>query len=118
MKLDSGEVLTVALSTYDRNHIRLGYCVTTHKAQGATVENAYVFSYGTMTDAQMAYVQASRARDETRIYTTKDEAGPELSDLAQAMSRSRKKTMAHDTTDEAALRQGRGLRPSLCYEPD
>ena len=116
VKLDSGEVLTVALSTYDRNHIRLGYCVTTHKAQGATVENAYVFSYGAMTDAQMAYVQASRARNETWIYTTKDEAGPELSDLAKAMGRSRKKTMAHDTADEAALRQGPGLRLRLCYE--
>ena len=74
-----------------------------------------------MTDAQMAYVQASRARNETRIYTTKDEAGPELSDLAEAMSRSRKKTMAHDATEEAStptpkLRQG--LRLKLCYERD
>ena len=118
VRLDSGELVTVALSRYDRDHIRLGYCVTTHKAQGATVENAYVFSYGTMTDAQMAYVQASRARNETRLYTTKDEAGPELLDLAQAMSRSRTKAMAHDTIEEAAtsrLRQGRGLKPRLCH---
>ena len=105
----------MALSTYDRDHIRLGYCVTTHKAQGATVENAYVFSYGTMTDAQMAYVQASRARNETWIYTTRDEAGPDCR-TSPAMGRSRKKTMAHDTADEAAFRQGRGQRLRLCYE--
>ena len=85
VKLDSGEVryrasvgVGVAVG-YDANNLTLGYCVTTHKAQGATVESTYVFSYGAMTDAEMAYVQASRARDKTRIYTTKDEAGPELS---------------------------------------
>ena len=86
-------------SAYDANNLSLGYCVTTHKSQGATVENTYVFLYGAMTDVQMAYVQVSRARDKTRIYTTKDEAGPELSDLAQAMSRNRKKAMAHDAIE-------------------
>ena len=59
---------------------------------------------------QMAYVQASRARDKTRIYTTKDEAGPELSDLAEAMSRSRKKAMAHDAI-EGGVKPTRGPRP-------
>ena len=102
VKLDSGELVTVALSRYDRDNIRLGYCVTTHKAQGATVKNAYVFSNGSMTDRQMAYVQASRARNETRIYTPKNEAGPELTNLTEAMSRDRKKTMAHDTIEETA----------------
>ena len=102
VKLDTGELVTVALSTYDRDNIRLGYSVTTHKAQGATVENAYVFSSGAMTDRQMAYVQASRARNETRIYTPKNEAGPELTDLTEAMSRDRNKTMAHDTIEETA----------------
>ena len=33
VKLDSGELVTVALSRYDRDNIRLGYCVTTHKAR-------------------------------------------------------------------------------------
>ena len=119
VRLDSGKLLTVALSTYDRSHMRLGYCVTTHKAQGATVENAYVFLCGQMTDRQMAYVQASRARKETRIYTTKDEAGPELCNLARAISRDRKKTMAHDAVDDGATsrpRQGRGMRMKLSNE--
>ena len=88
-------------SAYDANNLSLGYCVTTHKSQGATVENTYVFLYGAMTDAQMAYVQVSRARDKTRIYTTDDEAGPELSHLTQAMSRDRRK-------DDGARRDRRG----------
>ena len=105
VNLDSGEFVTVPLSesesrsAYDANNLSLGYCVTTHKSQGATVENTYVFMYGAMTDAQMAYVQVSRARDKTRIYTTREEAGPELSDLAHAMSRNRKKAMAHDAIE-------------------
>jgi ATP-dependent exoDNAse (exonuclease V) alpha subunit len=118
VRLDSGKVLTVSLSTYDRDNITLGYSVTTHKAQGATVENAYVFLYGAMTDQQMVYVQASRARNATRFYTTDDEAGPELSDLTESMSRSRKKTFAHDTLQEGEKqRQGRGVSLShkLCY---
>ena len=129
VKLDSDEVVTVPLSesesqsAYDANNLSLGYCVTTHKSQGATVENTYVFLYGAMTDAQMAYVQVSRARDKTRIYTTDDEAGPELSHLTQAMGRDRKKTMAHDATDGATstststkVRQERGIRIKLCHE--
>jgi len=135
VKLDSGEVVTVPLSesesqsqsksAYDANNLSLGYCVTTHKSQGATVENTYVFMYGAMTDAQMAYVQVSRARNDTRIYTTDDEAGPELSSLTQAMSRDRRKTMAHDATGGATststststkVRQQRGMRIKLCHE--
>ena len=125
VKLDSGEVVTVPLSesesAYDANNLSLGYCVTTHKAQGATVENTYVFLYGAMTDAQMAYVQASRARDKTRIYTTDDEAGPELSHLSRAMGRDRRKTMAHDATEGVTstspkVGQDRGMRIKLCHE--
>ena len=116
VKLDTGKVLTVSLSTYDRDNITLGYSVTTHKAQGATVENAYVFLYGLMTDQQMVYVQASRARNGTRFYTTDDEAGPELSDLTEAMSRSRKKTFAHDVIEEGEKqRRRRGLRSGLAH---
>ena len=131
VKLDSGEAVTVPLSksksqsAYDTNNLSLGYCVTTHKSQGATVENTYVFLYGAMTDQQMAYVQVSRARDTTRIYTTDDEAGPELSHLTQAMSRDRRKTMAHDAIDGVSstspststeVRQKRGLRIKLGHE--
>ena len=83
------------------------------------MENTYVFLYGAMTNVQMAYVQVSRARDKTRIYTTDDEAGPELSHLTQAMGRDRRKTMAHDATDGASstkVSQERGIRIKLCHE--
>ena len=116
VKLDNGRIRTVSLAKYDPNDITLGYSVTTHKSQGATVNNAYVLLYGAMTDAQMAYVQASRARMVTRLYTTDDEAGPELSDLTKSMSRDRRKTMAHDVIaagETLGQSSGRGLRHEL-----
>ncbi len=80
------------------------------------MNNAYVFVHGAMIDAQMAYVQASRARMVTRLYTTDNEAGPSLSHLTESMSRDRRKTMAHDVIAEGeTLREssGRGLRHEL-----
>lgn len=63
--------------------LRRGYAHTTHALQGSTVENAYVALGGSMTDREMSYVQMSRARNTTRLYALKDEAGMRLSQLAQ-----------------------------------
>src|SRR5262249_13951975 len=73
--LDDGRRVTVPVTKVG---FQLGYCVTVHKAQGETVDRAYVFLYGEMTDAQSSYVSSSRARVQTRIYSTEDEAGPEM----------------------------------------
>src|SRR5512135_2797836 len=116
VKLDKGKIRTFSLTNYNPQDITLGYSVTTHKSQGATVNNAYVFLYGSMTDAQMAYVQASRARMVTRLYTTNDEAGPKLSHLTESMSRDRRKTLAHDVIaagETLGQSAGRGLRHEL-----
>ena len=96
IRLDDGERRTISLERYKQEHIKLSYATTTHKAQGMTTENAYIFAMGNMTDAQMGYVMASRARGETHIFTTKNEAGPDLEDLARSFSRDRRKTLAHD----------------------
>jgi Ti-type conjugative transfer relaxase TraA len=83
------------------NHIDHGYALTVHKSQGATVDRAHVVA-GEMTGREWSYVAASRAREETRVYTTKEamgrEAGPglEKADLARDMGRSH----AKDTTQD------------------
>ncbi|MBI1827319.1 MAG: relaxase domain-containing protein [Planctomycetes bacterium] len=76
--------------------MRLGYAVTTHKGQGSTVERAYVLCGDAMQDREISYVQASRARGETRLYTDWNEAGEELKGLGKQMERSRMKELAHD----------------------
>ena len=94
VRLDDGETVVVSLRRYDR--LELGYCCTAHRSQGTTVENAYVLLGGAMQDRELSYVQLSRARGTTRLYTDEVEAGPQLSDLARQMSKSRQKTLAHE----------------------
>lgn len=102
VRLDAGQTVTVPIAKV--SDFRLGACGTTHKFQGTTVSgNAYVYIYGEMSDAQMFLVQASRARGETRLYSTKDEVGPELVDLIRDVGRDRKKHLAHDSVRELEL---------------
>ncbi len=104
VKLDDGERVIVSLKTYKHDHgehrgesaLRLGYAVTTHKGQGSDVDRAYLLMGGRMQDAEISYVQASRAREQVRVYTDEHEAGKELTNLARQMSTSRAKIMAHD----------------------
>ncbi|HMO65907.1 MAG TPA: MobF family relaxase, partial [Verrucomicrobiota bacterium] len=64
--LDDGRRVVLPLQHYP--HVGLGYAVTTHKAQGMTTENAFVLVSETMQSRELGYVQASRARGDTRLY--------------------------------------------------
>jgi ATP-dependent exoDNAse (exonuclease V) alpha subunit len=92
VKLDSGDMVTIPLSDY--NHIQLGYAATTHKGQGSTVERAYVLIGGSMQDREISYVQMSRAREETRVFTDRVTAGENLVDLIEQMNQSHRREMA------------------------
>lgn len=92
--IDGG--LSILVDTQRFDDLALGYAVTTHKGQGQTVENAFVLTGGPMTDRELSYVQASRARGETRIYTDLLSGGDNLERLARQMSRSNAKDLAHD----------------------
>lgn len=104
VRVDGGNIIQVTPSTYTRRNgehrgecaLHLGYAVTTHKGQGTTVDNAYVLAGGSMQDREISYVQLSRARRETRVFTDQRTAGDKLSGLTTAMERSRAKEMAHD----------------------
>lgn len=92
--LDAGRTAAVPLDAY--GHVRLGYAVTTHKGQGVTCDRAFVLVGGDAQDLHAAYVQASRARSETRLYADRLSAGDELADLVRSMERNRQKGLAHD----------------------
>jgi Ti-type conjugative transfer relaxase TraA len=84
VRLDNGEDKKINLSKYP--HLDHGWASTTHKAQGATVERAYVYGHTqeSMASQQATYVQISRARGETKIFAVSGErsierVGPELS---------------------------------------
>jgi conjugative relaxase-like TrwC/TraI family protein len=92
IKLDDGKKVIVPLRDY--KHLSLGYAVTTHKGQGSTVDRAYVLLGGNMQDQEISYVQASRAKHETRLYTSQADAGEENKNLAKQMQRSNAKSLA------------------------
>lgn len=94
VRLDNGRTVQVPLNDYDS--VKLGYAVTTHKSQGMTTQNTFVLTDESMQDRELSYVQTSRARGETRLFTTKTEAGEELSALARTMSQSHQKGLASD----------------------
>ena len=114
-RLDSGERVSVGLEQYP--HVALGYAVTTHKGQGATVERAFVLMGGSMQDREITYVQASRSKEETRLFTDKQEAGEHLSALVRQASQSRQKQMAHtvERTSHAPQQQQPGPAPGIGF---
>jgi conjugative relaxase-like TrwC/TraI family protein len=94
VRLDNGRKTEIPLKHYQQ--VTLGYAMTVHKAQGITVDNSLILLGGSMQDREMAYVQASRARQETKFFTDRFEAGPGLQDLAKQLKVSRQKTLAID----------------------
>lgn len=71
VKTDSGRRLHVDLAVYRR--LDLGYAVTSHAAQGATVDRVIVMAdtqqSRDLVNARQLYVSVSRARDEVVLFT-------------------------------------------------
>ncbi len=76
--------------------VQLGYAMTTHKAQGATVPSVYVLLGGPMQDRHLSYVQSTRACESTRLYVDHYHAGPQLRHLLNQMVKEHPKRLAHD----------------------
>ena len=93
IRIDGG--YHVDIDTGGFSHISLAYSMSGHKAQGVSVENAWILTGDSMTDREMSYVQGSRARGETWVYA--DELSVEdTGALARLMNRSRQKDMASE----------------------
>lgn len=96
--LDSGR--EVSFRTKDYEHIDHGYAVTVHKAQGVTVDRAYVLATPGM-DRSLAYVGMTRHRESATLYAGGDDFGG-YDKLARNLSRERPK----ETTLDFAQRHG------------
>ena len=95
IQLDASEKSIFVPSSYHQIH--LGYAVTTHKAQGATVNRAFVLFSDAMQSRELTYVQVSRAREFTKLFLSREQAGDlELTDAVRAMERSQSKLNASD----------------------
>ena len=92
-KTDDGHSVRFSPTTENGyNHLDHGYAMSVHKAQGATVTNAYLLASDSMGDREWAYVGASRARESTCLYCTTQMKER----LAQTFGRSRQKNTSLD----------------------
>jgi conjugative relaxase-like TrwC/TraI family protein len=106
----------------DLARVRLGYAQHIHRAQGATVTRTLVVTGGWQTSKEPAYVEASRARQGTHWYVSRDDLGTEGHDtdriqrLAQNMRRSHAQTpsLAHPELPDPEYGHGytRPIAPS------
>ena len=92
VRTDQGQSVTFTNEQY--GYIDHGYATTVHKAQGQTVDRAYVL-LGRMHDRELSYVSASRARRETRLYADA-ERFPQKAGLANQMGVSHQKDTSLD----------------------
>ena len=72
VRLEDGSTRLVNLREY--SHMEHGYALSVHKAQGASVDRAHVLA-GEMSGREWSYVAASRAREETRLYASREQVG-------------------------------------------
>jgi conjugative relaxase-like TrwC/TraI family protein len=81
--------------------LRLSYAQHVYKAQGRTVDRAFVLTGGWQTDRERAYVALTRAQDRTDIYVSREDLGEQGVD-AGAIERLGR-AMAESHADEASI---------------
>jgi Ti-type conjugative transfer relaxase TraA len=96
----------VEVSTADYASVDHGYATTIHKAQGATVDRAYVLASKSM-DRHLTYVSMTRHRDGVALYAGRDEFS-DMDSLAGRLSRAQLKETTLDY-DQAVYSQRRGM---------
>jgi Ti-type conjugative transfer relaxase TraA len=101
--LDGPQQREVAFNIHDYGSLEYGYAATVHKAQGATVDCAFVLATPGM-DRHLAYVGMTRHREQATLYAARDDF-KDFQTLKERLSRARPK----DTTLDYARR--RGLEP-------
>jgi Ti-type conjugative transfer relaxase TraA len=89
-----GRVVSVSMADYAA--VDHGYATTIHKAQGATVDRAYVFASETM-DRHLTYVAMTRHRDAVHLYAS----GVEFRDVDQLSARLSRAQAKETTLDYA-----------------
>jgi conjugative relaxase-like TrwC/TraI family protein len=84
----------VSVDTKEFADLRLAYAQHVYKAQGRTVDQAFVLTGGWQTDRERGYVALTRARDRTDIYVSREDLGEQGMDagaierFADAIARS------------------------------
>jgi conjugative relaxase-like TrwC/TraI family protein len=103
----------------DLARLRLGYAQHIHRAQGATVTRTLVVTGGWQTSKEPAYVEASRARQGTSWFVSREDLGIEGQDtdrintLAEQMRRSHAQTPSLAHPELPDIDYGPGYTPTI-----
>ena len=108
IKLDGGEA-AVAIDTKFYKHLEHGYASTVRKAQGSTVDRAYVLATSHF-DRHTAYVALSRHREAVTVFYAADDFGGRgggadaevQGRFVERLSRVQAKDLAHDYLERKA----------------
>ncbi len=105
VRLHTGE--TVQVPTKHFPHVRLGYALTNYKAQGDGFENVLVLVTEAESSLPTFYVNVTRGKQTTTVFTTKslwnpDEQTVEQSPLVKVLSRQPDLRLASDLRDANA----------------
>ena len=94
----------LSLPVKDYQSFDHGYATTIHKAQGATVDRAFVMASSTM-DRHLTYVAMTRHRHEAKLYAGRDDL-TDMKEMVASMGRSGAKETTLDYTNVFAERRG------------
>ena len=83
VQLNDKEKTTTLIPTEQFKAVRLGYSSTNFKIQGDTVDHTILIAGGPMQDLPSSYVQFTRARRSTHIFTT-TQLLPDLDNIEEA----------------------------------
>jgi ATP-dependent exoDNAse (exonuclease V) alpha subunit len=111
----------VSVNTGEFNDLRLSYAQHVYKAQGRTVDRAFVLTGGWQTDREHTYVALTRAQERTDLYVSREDLGEQGMDagaierLGEAMAESHAQQAS--VTAPAIEREAAG-RPDPGHERD
>jgi conjugative relaxase-like TrwC/TraI family protein len=89
VQLDTNKTVKVPTAVFQ--DVRLGYSITTHRSQGATVDNVLIMAGPSWINRELSYVQASRARNEIHLFCDEKTAGIDQKNLIRRMNRTERK---------------------------
>lgn len=130
--LDGGRRITLDRGYLSEGHLDHAYALTAHRAQGATVDRAFVLGSEDLYQ-QLGYTALSRHRHEARFYVARPDFEPRherdvpdqdplIAGLKDLLSRSGAKQLAHDSLadrDTALLARERDeLRERFAMDED
>jgi conjugative relaxase-like TrwC/TraI family protein len=117
IRTEEPEPREVAVDTREFGELRLSYAQHVYKAQGRTVDQAFVLTGGWQTDRERAYVAVTRARERTDIYVSREDLGEQGMD-AGAIERLAERFETSSAQEPSIARPERDPQQELAREAE